>query len=242
MKLSDIHVVSVCVNFSDFFAWSALVNKAIFPNWTVVTTPDDIKTQHICNTYQINCIKTNVFYEDGKKFNKFGSINLALETIKEKWILFLDIDILLPYLPTRRVLENLDLDPNCLYGIDRFNCVGLTNLVKYLAYPDVVHDNWLMDMYRFEVGARISQYYGGESDKGIFQGWLPLGFFQLAHRDTFEVYPSGCDGADHCDIIFAKQYHRRNRIFIPEIMAIHIASDGSWGTNWGGRTTKEFTY
>ena len=235
--------ISVCVNYSDFAAWTIPINKSLFDKWYVVTDEGDIATKQLCNYWGIDCVQTSAFYENDSTFNKYAGINEALKKIRadaDVYIVFLDIDIMLSP-NTRRVLENIDLKNNVLYGIDRVNCKGVSQFVTFMNYPDMIIDNWLLTPADMELGSRIIHMYGQPGDNGKFGGWKPLGFFQLAHRESFDVYPQECNGADHCDIEFANMYDRSNRIMIPEILGVHLESENAqWGSNWKGRKTALF--
>lgn len=233
--------ITVSVNYSDFLAWVIPQNKYLFDRWLIVTDTKDEETKRLCRYYDVECLQTDVFYCKGG-FNKYAGINAGLEYLKPKdWVLFLDGDIVLPPI-TKRVFNELKLDKKKLYGIDRLNCKGFYKWIKYLTFPNLIIDNWLMTSAGFEFGSRINHYYGQEGDNGKFSGWTPLGFFQLAHNSAFLRYPDNCTSADHCDLVFAKQWIRENIENIPEIMAIHLEGKGvRKGINWNGRKTGKFS-
>jgi len=233
--------ITVCVNYSDFLAWSALVNHGLFKEWYVCTTPDDKDTIDICNNYGLKPVFCD-FQENGK-FNKFKGINKALELIKENdWVLFLDADILFHPI-TKRVFSEFSFNKQNIYGCDRINFYDVKELLTYIDNPsNLVNNNWLINLEEYKVGSRICQFYGQHGDNGKFDGWNPLGFFQLAHKDYFDSYPYLEENEyDHADLLFSKLWHRSRRVLIPEIVAIHIASENVWGQNWGGRKSKDFT-
>lgn len=234
MKIS---VVTVCVNYADFLVTSLPINKEIFDEIIIVTDSKDLKTLEICNKENVTCIVTDIFYHKGK-FNKYAGINEGLRYIKNDWVLFLDADIVLDPL-TKRVLNELYLSKDNIYGVDRVNCTGIQSWEN--KKPQVI-DNWLLTSASMEFGSRICHYYGQQGDNGKYGGWKPLGFFQLVHKSTIKGgYPQLCTGADHCDIVMANRYHRNNRVLIPEILGIHLESVGSkWGDNWEGRTSISF--
>lgn len=241
--MKKIQAISVCVNYSDFFCHTAEVNNKLFDKWVVVTDTKDLKTKAVCEQYGIICVQTDLFYENAR-FNKFAGINEALTHIdKDAWVLFLDSDIVLPP-HTRRVLDEMTLDKKCLYGIDRVNCFGINNWLKYKSDPSMLVDSWLLQTSTVKYmpfGARIVHIYGQEGENGKFGGYKPLGFFHLVHRSSFEKYPQNSLGADHCDLVFANLYGRQNRVLIPEIIGIHLESEGAgWGDNWKGRKTIAF--
>lgn len=241
--------ITVCVDYSDFLAF-CIGNHSLFNDWYIVTSSKDVATQNLCSYYSgtsVHCIVTDAFYENGATFNKWAGYNVALEKAKRKypkgaWVLFLDADIYLPPI-TGQVFKSYKFDKRMLYGVDRFNCYGSESWVKYLSQPGYVKEHWLMMLGTFEMGSRIVQYYGGEGENGMFQGWLPLGFFQLAHSSAFDWYhPQDSDKADRCDMTFAKLWKREHRVMLPDILPIHLESSSKSvkGANWGGRATPPF--
>jgi len=232
--------ITVSVGYSDFLCWSLLENKQLFDQWIIVTDTKDQKTKDLCDNHNVYCLQTDVFYEKGI-FNKYAGINEALKLVDgDSWVLFLDSDIILPSM-TKYILEKLPLDISCIYGVDRVNCVGLENWINYIQKRDSIKQNWLLHTAGFPLGARLVHYFGEARDEGHFLGWRPLGFFQLAHKSSFDAYPQNSIGADHCDLEFVRNWPRNKRILIPEILAIHLESVGaSKGINWYGRKSQPF--
>lgn len=237
--------VTVSVKYSDFLCHVLEENKGIFDKWVIVTDTKDTQTKELCekySKYNVICIQTDIFYKKAR-FNKFAGINEALKLIDEDaWVVFLDSDMVLQPV-TRRVLNNLDLDKTCIYGIDRVNCKGRENWEMYKGMRNLVHNHWLMNAQNscFEYGARLVHYYGYEGGKGEFAGWNPIGFFQMAHRSAFTQYPQNSEGADHCDLVFARLWPRSKRVLIPELIGIHLESHFIInGVNWYGRLSQPF--
>lgn len=235
--------ITVSVKYADFLIHTLEENAKLFDKWIIVTDTKDQETKNLCSNYKnIQCIQTDVFYENGAKFKKFAGVNEGLKYVdKDAWVLFLDSDIVL-HSQTKRILENVNLDPTFIYGIDRVNCVGRQAWDDYKKARDLVIHNWLLTDAGFKLGSRLVHYYGYEGGDGKFAGWNPIGFFQLAHRSSFDSYPQNSVGADHCDLVFARQWPRNRRMLIPEIMAIHLESNFLVrGTNWYGRLSLPFT-
>ena len=232
--------ITVSVQYSDFLCWSLIENKTLFDQWIIVTDTKDVKTKELCDNHNVYCLQTDVFYDNGI-FNKYAGINEALKLVdKDSWVLFLDSDIILPSL-FKYIIENITLDPSCIYGVDRVNCEGLEQWIKYSQKRNIVHQNWLLHTSGMPLGARLVHYFGEKVDNGKFIGYRPLGFFQLCHMSAFISYPQNTIGADHCDLEFVRNWKRANRILIPEIMAIHLESVGaSKGVNWYGRKSAPF--
>ena len=232
--------ITISVDYSDFLCWSLTENKTLFDQWIIVTSTKDTKTKELCDNHNVFCLQTDVFYEKGI-FNKYAGINEALKLVDEdSWVLFLDSDIMLPTL-TKYILENIKLDPSCIYGIDRVNCEGLEKWIEYINKRNITFQNWLLHTSGMPLGARLVHYFGEARDEGRFLGWRPLGFFQLAHRTSFSEYPQNTIGADHCDLEFVRNWPREKRVFIPEILAIHLESVGATkGINWYGRKSSPF--
>ena len=116
-----------------------------------------------------------------------------------------------------------------------------TKWLDFKSRRNLVIENWMLTNAGFELGSRLVHYYGYEGGDGKFKGWNPLGFFQLAHRSSFDYYPDKSEGADHCDLVFARLWEREKRQFIPEIIGIHLESEFIIkGTNWYGRISEPF--
>lgn len=243
MSKMYLELVSVCVGYSDFLSHS-------LPNWlryadkvVIVTDKKDHLTKRLCDFYnsngQVECVQTDVFYENGAVFNKGKGINAGLDKLSKRgWVLHIDSDIWLPP-HTRVVLDarHATLDREAIYGIDRLMCHGYDNWVKFLNNPRNINElYYLVQPYAFPMGSRVAHY--NQAD-----GWFPIGFFQLWHPGASGVstYPTDSPGADHTDVLFSKQFPIGKRHLIPETFVIHLDSERrEMGANWNGRKTKFF--
>ncbi len=235
MKLE---AVTVCVNYSDFLAHTLPYNKMHFDKIVVVTDTKDVKTKKLCEFYNVTCVQTDAFYENGHKINKGKGINEGLKHLDmDGWVVHLDSDIYLPPL-TRQILENLELDKETLYGIDRMMCPSYESWINFLDSPKPMHEGWIyVHTTAFPLGVRIAEYKN--------KGWEPIGFFQMWNPKASNVleYPKEHGNVDRSDVIFAKKFRRAKRQLIPEIISIHIDSEElpEMGKNWSGRKTRPFT-
>ena len=133
-----------------------------------------------------------------------------------------------------------------MYGIDRLNIQGLSKWLEFKNGRGMLKENWMLTTDGREFGARLVHLYGHEGENGRFEGWRPLGFFQLTHRSAFIKYncqedPTIPKGADNMDLAFARQWPRSKRIFIPELFCIHLESEHSGkAANWYGRKSQRF--
>ncbi len=237
--MRKIQAVTVCVNYSDFLI-HCINNKEVFDKWIIVTDTKDNETKQLCDTHGLTCIQTDVFYEGDAPFRKYAGINEGLKHVdKDAWVVFIDGDIILsPH--SKRVLQEIPLDDNNIYGIDRLNINDYDNYIKFRDNTTLIRDNWLMTSGGLEFGSRIVHIYGEWGDEGRFTGWKPLGFFQMCKREKFDTYPEGSKDASHGDIAFAKLWSRYNRTLIPEMIGIHINTENYHGNNWQGRKSKPF--
>lgn len=84
----------VCENYSDYFRQCVEVWKKSLRRILVVTSPRDRETALLAYEYGLDTFMTNVFWENGAKFNKGAAISQAYETMEWKdWVLFFDADI-----------------------------------------------------------------------------------------------------------------------------------------------------
>ena len=240
----NLQAVTVSVNYSDFLVHTLEENHKLFKKWIIITDKKDTATKQLCEKYihhNVICVQTDVFYDNGAKFNKFAGINEGLKLVDDDaWVLFLDSDIAI-HDHLNWILKHIGLEKDCIYGVDRVNCQGLAAWENHKKVRDLVVDNWLLTDGFFKFGARLVHYYGYENGDGQFAGWNPLGFFQLAHRSSFVRYPDNTLGADHCDLLFARLFPRNKRVHIPETLVIHLESeDVHKAVNWYGRVSAPF--
>ena len=119
MNARYIEAFTVCVNYNDFLDIILPLNKKHFDKWLIVTTPEDIITKQICQKHNVQFVECNRMYENGDKFNKGKALNDVLHYLtKQDWLLHIDADIILPG-NFRETIDNLDLDPEFLYGSKR---------------------------------------------------------------------------------------------------------------------------
>jgi hypothetical protein len=234
MKLE---AVIVCVNYSDFLAHTLPSTRNQFNKLVVVTDRNDIETKKICEYYNVQCIQTDVFYENGDAFNKGKGINEGLKHLDlDGWVLHLDSDIYLPP-QTRSILETLPLDSNKIYGADRLMCPNYEEWKNFLDKPGPIQDSWIfVHLTKFPVGVRICEY------KTYHGGYEPIGYFQLWNPSVSGIteYPTEHGFADRTDVIHCKKWPRDKRELLPEIVTIHLESEAGIGLNWKGRITRKF--
>lgn len=232
-----IECVVVCVNYSDFLAWTLPASRNQFDRMVVVTTPEDKATQDLCERYDVECVVTSVFTENGDKFAKGRGINAGLERLSRRgWLVHMDADVYLPP-KTGIVLRNLPLDPTKIYGADRLMCPSAAEFAAYLDCPGKVQSDWVfVHSTAFPMGVRLAQYCepGG--------GYVPIGYFQLWNPSGsgVERYPEKHGTAARTDFQMGTTWPRSKRELLPEIVLIHLESAPGMGHNWEGRTTPLF--
>lgn len=230
-----VEAVVTCVGYADFLNWTLPFNKQHFDRLVVVTSPEDLETQRICSYWHVECVLTDAFYESGG-FNKGAGINVGLDKLeKDGWVIHFDADIYLPP-RTREILTLLPLDETSLYGIDRMNCQGFENFIKYLENPDDIHGNdGFLRLAQFSLGSRLLNL--------ARDGYVPIGYFQMwcPLKSGVNTYPDFHTGADRTDTLFVYNWTREKRALIPELICIHLESEEApMGINWKGRKSKPF--
>jgi len=184
-----IDVIITSVNYNDFLILSLENNTKYFENITVVTSNDDIICQNICKSYGVKCITTDVFYEDGFKFNKGKAINIGIESLTNpEFILILDADIIV----TNKI-ELTNLESDTLYTSDRWICYNHFQYEKWKKGETPVNN--------------LPKY---ERDNGY-------GFFQLFNfNNTMESkwYPSELENSSHPDLKFSSYFPKKQTISV----------------------------
>ena len=231
-----IEAVSVCLHYDDFLEHTMRVNQSLFDDWVVVTEKEDTKTRDACTRYGVRTALCPYFQRGGEKFAKALAINIGLAHLKlEDWVLHLDADTALSR-NTRKHLENIELDPQNIYGVDRVDCPNLSSWESYLVDLNPYEKHYFYHgPHDWPLGSRVGHFdYGG---------YTPIGYFQLWNRASGILrYPivQGWD-AEHTDMLHALQWPRAQRVLIPEITAVHLSTGGKeWGTNWHGRKSPRF--
>lgn len=231
-----IECVTVCVNFSDVLAFSLPANKAHFDRMLVVSDNADEATKNLCSHQHVELLQTDEFYHSDAAFAKARGINAALAKLDpDGWVLHIDADIILPP-RTRELLGKIDLDPTCIYGIDRMMCPTYEDWIRYLQTPTQMHTaETFVIPEPFPLGARVARLHA--------DGWMPIGFFQLWHPKGSGIaeYPDLHGTAGRTDMLHAMRWPRAKRILIPELIGIHLEGKMAPGQkNWRGRRMEWF--
>ena len=189
-RTKKIDVVIVSVNYNDYLILTLKENIKLFDNITVVTSSADTLCQEICRKYEVNCIVTDVMYENGSTFNKGKAINEGIKSIENPdIILLLDADIIV-----NSRINLSELSDEVLYTSERII------LENYKTYTDYIEHG-------------ITKRSKLEGDKGY-------GFFQLfCINNTFidknKVYSEEHDDASYADIEFRDRFNIRQTISNP---------------------------
>ena len=226
-----IDALTTCVGLSDILSWMLLFSKSAFDRLVVVTKPTDTDTIRVCDFHNVEVFKTEAF---GERFNKGRAINACLAYMQPKgFVAHCDCDILLPN-HTRKVLQSIGLQEDCIYGFDRYTLKTPKQLFNFISQPKpFLESNVYIHTDRFPIGARVY--------KSEYGGYLPIGFAQIWHMSHFKGYEEIHETAARGDMRVSMTYPRNKRIFIPEIIALHIESEPSpVGYNWEGRKSRPY--
>ncbi|MFT4111696.1 hypothetical protein [Silvibacterium sp.] len=233
-----LEAVVVCDQYSDFLAHTLPHNKFLFDRIVVITSYEDRATRKLCEFHHVQCIPTDLLQSRKGEFHKGKGINLGLAALSLKgWAVHLDADIYLPP-QTRLLLQQAELDPRCVYGIDRFNVRGYPAWAAFQGEPRLQQEaETYIHMHAFPIGTRVMHRHAG--------GYVPIGFFQLWNPSVSGItrYPEEHTNAGRGDTVFAQLWPRARRGFIPEIVGYHLESDDARNAaNWNGRITAPFTH
>jgi len=180
LNINSIVPVVICVNMSDYLKISLEKNRKFFEEYYVLTCPEDIETQTLCEKYNVKVIEYNDFFnKDNCKFNKSGGVKFAQNILhrlhKTSWILLLDVDIVL--LKTT---------------IDKIN---QTRLHKSLIYGVKRYDVWSMEELENDYKERLYKHN--------FAGYFQLYFNKKMYYHDFS------NDASECDMTFMKKFRQK---------------------------------
>lgn len=233
-----IEAVVVCVDYADFLEVTLLQLLPAVDALVVVTSPDDWRTQKLCDKAGVRVEITTAMHDHGRRFSLGAAVDAGLKSLTlPDWALVLDADIILPA-RFHQTVQHLQLDPMKLYGIDRVHCRGWHSWRRFISTPAPVLSCEVPFLRDFPVGARI---------RLDGHGYLPCGFFQLwnAAATGYRDYPIHENGtAEGSDMLHAGRFPRQYRELIPEIVGIQLETDAATdpiGVNWAGRKTGEFS-
>jgi len=236
-----IEALITCWNYADFLAETLDSVVAFADDVLVVTHPDDRHTISMCGHRGVRCETTTVWTRHGARFDKAAAINHGLRHLAMRdWVVQLDADIWIPA-EGRRIVENAELDPACIYGASRCDCVGHEEWDAFISRPwgNSRLPHYMVGDYRgWKVGRQI--YHGA------YGGYIPIGYFQLWNPKASGIkrYPDVQQAdAEHTDVMHAVQgrwSERMKRVHLPELMLVHLLSARGHGANWHGRKTPPF--
>jgi hypothetical protein len=238
-KKMKIECVITCVGYGDILVHTLPMNQRHFDKIIVVTSPEDARTKKVCDYWGVKYHATDIFQSRWGQFFKGRGINEGLEKLdKDEWICQMDADIALP--PSARfALEQMNLNPLFLYGVDRVECRTYLDWARFLDDPEplVAGNGFFINTTHsgFQWATRVKFDHHG--------GYVPIGFFQLWNAASkITKYQEGHSDAGREDSHFAIQWPRDKRQLLPEIIAYHLESENAeMALNWKGRRTKPFS-
>jgi hypothetical protein len=224
-----LEAVITSVGFDDLLDLTLTRNHPHLDTAIVVTTHDDRKTQAVAHKHGAICVQTDLFGKNGRVFNKGAAINAGMDRFQfHGWRMHLDADIALPDNFRRVIFNHTHLDPDCLYGADRINVVGKSNIQAATnGAPQYQHRCLVEAGSGGDIGARYVC---------SLRGYCPLGFFQMWNSRAQKDYPYSLGTAAHDDVMFAAQWSEQHRRHLPSVIVYQLcATEPTWGENWEGR-------
>lgn len=206
--------VTVSVDYGDILSVTLPMNQVMFDRIIVVTTKRDEETIDVCKEHGVECLVTNVFYENGAAFNKGAAIERAFEFAgRQGWFCHVDADVILP---DSAAVAVDSLIPGNLYTPERYIATDMRIALR----DDFEHVSW-DDNFSLRVGEEFAGYcqYFHSSDPAI--------------RDL-PWYPTNWKHAGGSDSEFWKKWPKSNRLR-PPFRVLHLGEDG---VNWAGRVTR----
>ncbi len=209
--------ITVCIDFADFLADTLPVNRHLFNQYVVVTSPSDTATQRLAEQHACKLVVTERHLAAGP-LNKGAAINDGLDAAnRRQWLCHLDADIVLPDV-FRWWLFNAECNVKYgqhlekhIIGMHRHNCRSRAEWLRYLATGR--HD-WPVEKLR---------------------AWnqVPAGYLQIWHAAMNVRYPEGHPTASASDLVFGEQFVYRFHPDQPRV--IHLENKARQDLDYSGR-------
>ena len=230
-----LELVTTCVGFDDILDITLAANHAHADNYIVVTTHADTKTQAVARKHSATCVLTDLFFKNGRKFNKGAAINDGFSYFQYNgWRMHIDCDIMLPDSFRRVLFNHTHLEPHCIYGMDRLNIIGRDNINKLIHSGARQHHHGLL------LGETENDGKLGHRLVESLRGYLPLGFAQLYNYTTQKPYPYSLGNAAHDDMAFSGLWPRHCRRLLPSTICYHLCvTPPIVGEHWDGNPRKQ---
>jgi hypothetical protein len=226
-----LEAVVACVGFDDLLDITIPLNHPHLDTLIVVTNHQDRKTQLVCRKHGAICVQTDLFWKNGRTFNKGAAINAGFARFQyHGWRTHLDADVILAPNHRRLLFNHTHLDVDCLYGCDRVDVVGLDEHRRL--QKDLLRES--QHCWSYLINPKHHRPIGSRYLDPL-RGYCPLGFFQMWNAKNQHGYPYSLGTAEHDDIMFADQWPGSQRRHLPSMICYHLcSSEPTWGENWKG--------
>lgn len=225
-----IEFVTVCVNYLDYFYHAYKHNRTQIDNMIVVTDNKDTLTPKFCENNGIDFVQTDIFYQNGKPFDKGAAINEGFKRLKYKdWVCYIDADTFVSSL-FRHDMEIMQrtgfLRPEYFFGAER------VVLKTAQDYKDYLQNN-NFDKFEYPEGFGYGYFQLFNWQSSVIQRlkpgtWYPS-FPNARESDwQFRSYWGDFDGS------------HKNWKGNLERLPFKVLNLGEHGKNHFGRVTQEF--
>jgi hypothetical protein len=245
MPTPRLEFVSVCIGYAGELRETLPYNLRHADDYVVATAPDDEETREVCRRLGVRCLLSDDHKRAGADFNKGRLVQKLMDQVSAReWLCHVDADTALPLHFRRALFELNDLDARKVYGCDRITATGEAAWAKLKATGYLDGGQW-----SWHYGVQFPPGYPvGTRWVGAQHGYCPIGFLQLMHGEALSYkgvrarpYPAHHGDAARSDVQHAIAFDRKDRVLLPEVVAVHLESEpAGLGANWKGRTTRRF--
>ncbi|MDF2427621.1 MAG: glycosyltransferase family 2 protein [Nitrosopumilus sp.] len=202
--LKSITGITVSINFGDFLKTTLPINRLLFDDYIVVTSPEDELTQKIAKENDCILVITDRHKKDGAPLNKGCAINDGIDQCKTDWICYIDADIALT-----EAVKTECLDQNCLYGINRLMCES--------------YEDW----FEYRLSGKTNHLYIKDEKEGLRLAKMPsnkkyaIGYCQIWKNKKGIKYPEESHTTLFDDLHFNDRFSKVHNL---DKSCIHISS------------------
>lgn len=232
--MPGLRAIMVCVDYGDILGVTLPYNRHHFNEVCIVTTDRDKLTQVVAEQYGCQVYVTDAFYEGGAKFNKWKSLEQALDVYGRRgWMCLMDADVLWP--KSIEVVRAWQSQGHQLLEVHQH---GSHDIIHQFVAGNLYTPRRRM-LERYDLLPEVTEHESLWQQFPLHRNDAEFaGYTQVFHADDPHLSPSPWHATDWAhaggaDSFFQQLWPDAYKVR-PSWEVLHI---GPAGANWAGRVT-----